>query len=74
MRPSGDGDATARGDLSQDLDATVDFYTNLLGLIVTKDEGAGWRRTQIRPPTFYATKYIQAARFDSLTRNLSWRY
>jgi catechol 2,3-dioxygenase-like lactoylglutathione lyase family enzyme len=39
MRPSGDGDATARGDLSQDLDATVDFYTNLLGLIVTKDEG-----------------------------------
>jgi hypothetical protein len=29
---------------------------------------------QACPVLFYVTKYIQAARFDSFTRNLSWRY
>jgi hypothetical protein len=50
MRPSGERAATAPGDLSKDLDATVDLYTNLLCSIVTKDEEAGSRRMQITPP------------------------
>jgi hypothetical protein len=74
MQPSGDEAATAPGDLSKDLDATVDPLHEPPRFDRHEGRGRGIVEDANYARMFYATKYIQAARFDSLTRNLSWRY